>query len=81
MHPRGIPQTAEIFLWYFSYCPWEPSQPSHIFSVLPASQIVVKWFLLSVCGYKVSLQLVFSWLFWMISLQFSCNYTLVLGGH
>ena len=35
----------------------------------------------SVClGYKVSLKLVFSWLFSMISLQFTCNSRLVLGG-
>ena len=34
----------------------------------------------SVLGYKASLQLAFSWLFRMISLQFSCNSRLALGG-
>ena len=41
------------------------SQPSHA-SILPASLIVVKWYIPFVLGYKVSLQLVFSWLFRMI---------------
>ena len=36
--------------------------------------VVVKLFLLSVHGYKASLQLVFSWLFKVIFLQFSCNF-------
>ena len=35
----------------------------------------------SVCPfYKASLQLLFTWLFWIISLQFSCSSRLVLGG-
>ena len=38
------------------------AQPaSHVSSALATSPIVVKWFLLSVHGYKASLQLVFSW--------------------
>ena len=49
-------------------------------SILPTSLVVVKWFLLSVLGYKASLQLVFSWLFWTISLQFCCNSRLALRG-
>ena len=49
---------------------------------LPVYQsVVVKYFILSVCGYKASFPLVFSWLVEkMISLQFSCNSRLVLGG-
>ena len=76
---RGSPAT-EISLQNFSCCPWEPSQPSRASSALPASLVMVKWFLLSVLGYKASLQPVFSWLYRMISLPFSCNSTLVLGG-
>ena len=45
-------------------------------STLPAGLLVVNWFLLSVLGYKASFQLVFSWLFRMIFLQFSCNSSL-----
>ena len=63
------PPTTEISLQHFSCC--QPSQPSCVSSSLPTGHVVVKWFLLSVLGYKSSLQLVFSWLFWMISLQFS----------
>ena len=48
-------------------------------SVLPTSLAVVKWFLLSVLGYKASLQQGFSWLFWMISLWFCCNSILIRG--
>ena len=46
----------------------------------PYQSCLVKRFLLSVRGYKASLQLVLSWLFWMISLQFTCIFRLVLGG-
>ena len=60
--------------------PWEPSHPSHASSPLPASLGMVKWLLPCVCDSKAFLQLVFSWLFWMISLQFSRNSRLVLGG-
>ena len=77
---RGKPPAAEISLQSFSCHPWEPSQPSRVSSVLPTSLVVVKWFLLSALGYKDSLQLVFSWLFRMISLQFSCNSSLVPRG-
>ena len=41
---------------------------------------MVKWFLQSVLGYKASRQLVFSWLFSVIYLQFTCDSRLVLGG-
>ena len=58
--------------------PVEPSQPSGV-SALPTSHVVVKWFLLSVHGYKVSLHVVCSWLFRMLSLQFSCNSAFILG--
>ena len=64
-------------LWHHQ---WEPHQPSHASSTLPTSLVVLKWFFLSVLGYKTSFQLVFSWLFRMISLQFSCNSSWVLGG-
>ena len=77
---RVIPLTTEISLWNLSYHPWEPSQPSHTSSALPTSHVVVKWFLLFFLGYEASLQLVFSCLFKVISLQFSCNSRLVLGG-
>ena len=74
---RGNHPATEISLWNFSSCPWEPSQPSCASFALPVTSW---WLFLSVFGYKASLQLVFSWLFRMISLQFSCNYTLALGG-
>ena len=77
---QGHPPTAEISLWHFSCCPWEPSQPSHVSFRLLTSHIVVKCFFLSVLGYKASVWLVLHWLFWMISLQFSCNFILILGG-
>ena len=48
--------------------PWEPSRPSHMSSTLPTSPVVVKWFLLSVRGYKASVKLLFNWLFRMIVL-------------
>ena len=79
-HPfQGHSLAAEISLWHFCCCLWEPGQPFCASSSLPTSLIVVKWFLLSVHGYKASLQLVFFWLFQMTSLQFSCNSRLVLG--
>ena len=59
---RGNPAATEVFLQNLSYCLWEPSQPFHSSSALPISFVVVKWFLLSVCGYKASLQFLFSWL-------------------
>ena len=65
---RGIPLSAEISLCNFSCHPWEHSQSSHASPASPISQAVMKWFLPSVCGYKASLQLVFSWLFRMIFL-------------
>ena len=68
----------EMALWNFSCLLWVPSQHSHASSALSASLIVMKWFLLSILGYKTSLQLVFSWLFRIISLQFSCSSTLVV---
>ena len=77
---RGNPLFTEISLWNFSCHLWEPSQASYISSSLPTTVIVVKWCFLSLLGYKVSLQLVFSRLFRMISLHFSCNSRLVLGG-
>ena len=61
----------------FSCCSWELRQPSHTSSTLPTYLVVVKWFLLSVPGFKASLQLL---LFRMISVQFICNSRLVLGG-
>ena len=76
---RGKAPAAEISLLNFSCLPWEPSQPSCTSSALPTSLILVKWFLLFVHGYKASLHLAFSWLFRMISLQFSCNFRFVLG--
>ena len=76
----GKSLAAHISLWNFSCRPWEPSQPSCAFSPLPTILIVVTLFLLFILGYKASLQLVFSWLFRMISLQFSWNSQLVLGG-
>ena len=76
---RGNSLAAEISLQNFSCHPCEPSQPSCAFSTFPTSHIVVKWFLMSIHGYKGSLQLVFSWLFWMTYIQFSCNSRLVLG--
>ena len=48
------------------------AQPA-LFSALPTSDVVVNWLLLSALYYNASLQLVFSWLLRMISLQFSCN--------
>ena len=63
---RGKSLATEISPQNFSCCPWEPSQSSHTSSTLPTRFIVVKWFLLSVFGFNVSLQLVFSWLFRMI---------------
>ena len=71
--PWENPLATEISLWNFSCHPWEPSQPSYISSILSTSLVVVKRFLLSVLGYKASLQLVFIWSFRMISLQFTCN--------
>ena len=76
---RGNPKATEISLWHISFHLWEPSQPSHVSSALHTSHVMVKLFLLSVRGYKASLQLVFSWLFWMIPPKFSCNSRLVLG--
>ena len=73
------PLATEISPCHFSCSLWELSQLSRVF-VLPTSHIVVKCFLLSVSGYKASIQVVFSWLFQMISLQFSCNSRFVLGG-
>ena len=70
---------TELYLQIFSCHAWEPSHPSHV-SALSTNHIVVKWFLLSVQCYKAPLQLVFSLFFGMISLQFSCNSRLVLGG-
>ena len=60
LRSNPCPRAAEISLWNFSCCPWELSQPSHASFALPTSLVVVKWFLLSVLGYKTSLQLVFS---------------------
>ena len=77
---QGQSQVAKISLWNFSCFLWETSQPSCDAFALPSSHVVMKWFLLSALGYKSSLQLMFSWLFRMISLQFSCNSSLVLGG-
>ena len=79
---RRNPTTTAVSLQTFNYCPWEPSQPSHI-TTLPTSHIVVKWFLLSVCDYKASLLLVFSWFFRILSVQFNCNCRLILrrGSH
>ena len=74
---RQNPSAAEISLRHFSCCLWEPSQPSRASSALPTSLVVVKWFLLSLRGYQASFQLVSSWLFRMISPQFSCNSRLV----
>ena len=76
---RGNTLATEISLWHFSCHLWEPSQPSRVSSTLPTSHIALKCFILSIRGCKASLQLVFSWLFKMISLQFSCNSRLVLG--
>ena len=76
---RGILLDSEIFLRHFSGCPLEPSQLSCISSTLCTSH--VWWsFLLSVHGYKASLPQLFSCLFCMISLQFSCHSWLVLVG-
>ena len=74
---RGNPPATEISLWHFSCHPWGPSQSCHVSSTLPTYLVVVKWFLLSVPGFKASLQLL---LFRMISVQFICNSRLVLGG-
>ena len=78
-HHRWNLLATEISYQNFICCPWEPSQPMPTSSALPPSLMVVKWFPLSVCGKKASLQLVFSWLFRMIYLQFSHNSRLVLG--
>ena len=77
---RGNPPAAAISQQKFSCCMREHGHPSRTSSALPISLVMVKWFLLSVLGFRASLQLVFSWLFRMISLQFSCNSRLVLGG-
>ena len=77
---RGNPMATEISLRIFSCHQWDLSQPSRASFALPTSLVVVKWFLLSVCGYKASLHLVFSWLSQMISLQSCCNSRWVLGG-
>ena len=47
------------------------AQPALLHLLYTPYQTHGKWFLLSVLGYKASLQLVFSWLFMMIYLQFS----------
>ena len=65
---RGNPLATEISLWNFNCHPWEPSQPSCTSSSVCISLVVAMWLLLSVCDYKASLQLVFSWLFRMIFL-------------
>ena len=65
---KGNNLATEIFLQNFSCHTWEPSHPSHASFAFPTSLVVVKFFLLSVCGYKASFQLVFSWLFNMIFL-------------
>ena len=79
--PQGEPQPLKYpSLWHFSCRPWESRHSSWLSSALPTGHIVVKCFLLSVYGYKTSFQLVFSWLFKMISLQFNCNSRLVLRG-
>ena len=57
-----------------------PASPVTCPPALPTSHVVLKCFLLSVHGCKASLQLVFSGLFKMISLQFCCNSRLVLRG-
>ena len=77
---RGNPLATEISIKNFSRLLWEPSQPPRASSAFPTSLVVVKWFLLSLRGYQASFQLVFSWLFRMISPQFSCNSRLALGG-
>ena len=77
---QGNPPATEISLWHFSCCLWEPSQPSHDSSTLPTSHVVLRLFLLSVWCYKVSLPQLFSCLFQMISPQFCCNSSEVLGG-
>ena len=55
---RGNLLATKISLWNFSCHPWDPSQSYCAFSTLPACYVVVKRLLLSVCGYKASLQLV-----------------------
>ena len=60
--------------WNFSCCLCQPSQPSSASSELPTSHIVLKWLLLPVLGYKTS------WLFRIISPQFTCNSRFVLRG-
>ena len=77
---EGTSLAAEISLWHFSCHPWESSQLYLLSSALPTTYIVLECFLLSVCVYEASLQLLFSWLFKMISPQFSCNFKLVQGG-
>ena len=52
---------------------------SHLLCI-PYQSHVLKQFLLLVLGFKDFLQLVFCQLFRVISLQFSCNSSLVLGG-
>ena len=60
----------EISLQHFSCHLWESSQLFCISSTLHTiHSVVLKWFLLSVCVYKVFLQLLFSWFFQMISLN------------
>ena len=66
---QGDSPTTEIYFQNFSCHPLEPSQLSRAFSALPSSLVVVKWFLLSVLRYKALLQLMFSWLLRMLSLQ------------
>ena len=79
---------------YFSGgTPWILKYPPSTSAAACRSQLVLSYllctlyqsccaecFLLSIHGYKASLQLVFSWLFKMISLLLSCNSRLVLGG-
>ena len=78
---QGEPILAsEISLWHFSCHLLGPNRPSHVSSSLRTHYVVVNWFLLSVHAYKTFLQILVSWLFWTVSLQFSSNSSLVLGG-
>ena len=59
--------------WNSSCCLREPSQSSCVFSVLPTSLIVVKWFLLSVLGYKARF-LLFYVLFFFFLITYNVAY-------
>lgn len=65
-----------LSLWHLSHCPAVVAVPA-LFPLSPFLPALCH--LLQILGYGVSLQLVFSWFFRVIALQFSCISSLVLG--